>query len=163
VATPSPRSHLYRLLLILVVFGVGFLAVKQWATPDSWDYEHWYRGDAVVDAATQPLVYGGNDSCKTCHKDVAKLWRKKPHRKVACETCHGPIIDHAKAEKKIAVAFIDKTRAQCLNCHLEGINRPKAFPQFSKQGEIGKLVPKHKELDAVTPCSKCHEAHDPRP
>jgi len=163
VASPSPRSHLYRLLLILLVFGIGFLVVKEWATPDSWNYEVWYRGDAVKDIAAQPLAYGGNDSCKSCHKDVSRLWRKKPHRTVACETCHGPIIDHVKDKEKTGAALVDKTRGQCLNCHLEQINRPKGFKQFSKQGEIGKSVQKHKDLDEVTPCLKCHDAHDPQP
>jgi len=159
---PSPKAHLYRLGIILVVFVVAFLAAKEWATPDSWDYDVWYRADSLKDIEAQPLAYGGNKSCKECHKETYRLIKKKRHRALSCESCHGALADHVRDNKKIAPAKVDKTRWQCSNCHQEQINRPKGFPQFSKDGKIGKFVRKHQDLDETIPCLKCHEAHDPK-
>tara|TARA_B100000315_G_scaffold236633_1_gene252641 strand:- start:1605 stop:2096 length:492 start_codon:yes stop_codon:yes gene_type:complete len=159
----TPKSHLFRLAGVLVLFAVAFLLVKSWATPDSWNFEQWYRGDALIDIAAQPLTYGGNESCKDCHQAAIKKLRKFDHKALSCESCHGPVVDHVKGQKKIAKAIVDKSRWQCENCHDERINRPKGFPQFSQAGEIGKSIKKHKDLEAETPCLKCHDAHDPTP
>ena len=160
---PSPRSHLYRLAVVLGIFFVGFAVIRSWATPSSWNYEVWYRGDTVTDVQRLPLIYGGNESCETCHKKDNKKLMKFKHKGLSCESCHGALADHARAGKKVAAAKVDKSNWQCLNCHSEQINRPENFPQFSKTGEIGKLVRKHKELDDQTLCLKCHDAHDPTP
>jgi hypothetical protein len=159
----SSRSHIYRLGLILVVFLVGAAFARQWATPDSWNYEGWFREDSLTLALEQPLVYGGNESCVACHADVNREVRRRPHRGLACESCHGALADHVQDEEKFAAAIVDRSRWQCENCHAEQINRPAAFKQFSKTGAIGAEVGKHKTLDAATPCLKCHEAHDPSP
>lgn len=161
MSNPSPKSHLYRLGAVLILFAVGFLTVKSWATPDSWDYEHWYRGDALKDNAALPIIYGGNDSCQTCHESVNEELAEYRHKTLSCESCHGALADHVRMDKKFADAKVDRSRWQCQNCHAERINRPSDLPQFSKTGEIGKEVKKHQKLDDKTPCLKCHEAHDP--
>ncbi len=160
---PSRWSHLYRLGLVLVAFFVFAGAAGWWATPASWNYEwdNWYRGDTLIDAAAQPLVYGGNESCRDCHAAAGKLLRKYKHRGLACESCHGALADHVQAGSRVAAAKVDKSRWQCDNCHAEQINRPESLPQFSKEGEIGKYVKKHAKLDDVMPCLECHDAHDP--
>lgn len=162
---PSPKSHLYRLAVVLAVFFVGFLVLRQLATPESWNYEGWYRAAALEEMKTQPMIYGGisslgarerNDTCKSCHADEVKVLRKKKHKKLSCESCHGPIVDHVANEKKIAVALIDRSRSQCTNCHSVQINRPDGFPQFTMK------IDKHKKAaKEELPCLKCHEAHDP--
>jgi len=166
MAGPSPRSHLYRLAVLLVVGLVGFLVVRQMATPASWNYRDWYRGDALEEIALQPLIYGGidslspsqrNKSCETCHKKDFEKIKKKKHKTLSCESCHGALFDHVQGEKKIADAKIDRSRWQCENCHAEMINKPEDFPQFTFE------VKKHKTLEEGTPCLKCHEAHDPTP
>jgi len=145
-------------------FGIAAL-VRWWATPESWNYDldNWYRVDSLKLNASQPLAYGGNESCQDCHVPAIKKIQKTRHRGLSCESCHGPIADHVRAGKKFAAAKVDKSRWQCENCHLEGINRPEDFPQFSKTGKYGKNVRKHKELDDKTPCLQCHDAHDPKP
>lgn len=163
MSAPSAKSHLRRLAIVIGVFLVVFLAVRQWATPASWDYRDWYRTDAIRDAELQPLAYGGNESCTSCHREVNQTMRTRKHRGLSCESCHGAFADHVKEGTKFAAAKVDGERWQCLNCHTEQINRPKGFPQFSKAGEIGKFVQKHKELDEVTVCLKCHSPHDPTP
>ena len=163
MTTPSPKSHLYRLAGLLVLFLAAFLLVKHWATPDSWNAEIWFRGDALADTQAQPLIYGGNESCQDCHAAADKKLSSFQHKGLSCESCHGALANHVKDKKKFAAAEVDKSRAQCENCHREQINRPKGFPQFSKDGKIGKSVRKHQDLDRETPCSKCHDAHDPKP
>lgn len=167
---PSPaqhtqHSHLYRLGIVLTAFFAIALLVRWWATPASWNYDldNWYRLDAEKLAASQPLIYGGNDSCRECHAAAIKKLGNFRHKGLSCESCHGPLADHVREGKKFAVAIVDKSRWQCQNCHAEQINRPEDFPQFSKTGWIGKRVRKHAELDDVTPCLKCHDAHDPEP
>ena len=160
---PSRHTHLIRLTLVLAAFFIVAGVVGWWATPASWNYDidNWYRRDAMIDNAVQPLIYGGNESCVECHEPADKQLRKYKHRALACESCHGALADHVRVGKRFAAAVVDKSRWQCENCHAEQINRPPDFPQFSKTGDIGKEVKKHKRLDAETLCLKCHNAHDP--
>ncbi len=159
----SRYAHLYRLGTILVVFFAFAGVMALWAAPASWNYDidHWYRRDALIDAAAKPMAYGGNESCVACHEAADKQLRKYKHRALSCESCHGALADHVQNDRRVAAAIVDKSRWQCENCHIEQINRPPDFPQFSKTGEIGKEVKKHKRLEAETPCLNCHNAHDP--
>jgi hypothetical protein len=157
----SPKSHLYRLGIVLVVFFVAAAVARQWATPKSWNYQDWYRTDALRDSAAQPLVFGGNESCTSCHEKTDKTMREQEHKGLSCESCHGALADHVKAGKKVDAAKVDLSRWQCMNCHSEQINRPQKFPQFSVDGAIGKFVKKHKEMSEATRCVKCHDPHDP--
>ncbi len=171
---PSPRSHIYRLGIVLFTALVVFLGIVWIATPSSWNYDlgYWFRAASLEDMKQQPLEYGGivdisssdrNAACKSCHKKTTRQLKKLKHKGLSCESCHGALADHARAGKKVAAAKVDKANWQCLNCHSEQINRPENFPQFSKTGEIGKLVRKHQTLGDQTPCLKCHDAHEPTP
>lgn len=157
MSNPSPRSHLYRLGAILVVFFVGAAFVRQWATPDSWNYQGWFREDAIVLALEEPLVYGGNESCIACHADVNREVLRWPHRGLSCESCHGALADHVVANAKVAAASIDGSVGQCMNCHTPLISKPKDFPQFTE------YVYMHQGFKETTLCSECHDAHDPEP
>ena len=166
MSNPSPRSHLYRLGILLVVFFVAFLVIKDLATPASWNYEGWFRGAALEEGKAKPSAYGGivdiavsdrNEACRSCHKDDEKKLRKLKHRTLSCESCHGALADHAREGKKTADAPVDKSRGQCMNCHAALISRPKDFPQFTME------VKKHRRLEEETLCLKCHGAHDPTP
>lgn len=151
-------SHLYRLGTLFLVFIVAFLVIKQLATPSSWNYEVWYRGDSLTEVGKLPMSHGGNDSCQTCHADVVKKVKKLKHKTLSCEGCHGPLATHVSNGKKIADAkVINQSRSQCLNCHDGLITKPKGFPQFTDQ------VKKHTTLKEGEVCLKCHDAHDPTP
>ena len=91
---PSPWSHLYRLGILLGAAFIAFLVIKALATPPSWNHEGWYRGDALIDMAAQPLAHGANESCRDCHEDAVKKVKKLKHRKLSCEGCHGALADH---------------------------------------------------------------------
>ncbi len=155
---PSAMSHLYRLGALFIVFIVGFLVIKQIATPSSWNYEAWYRGASLTEDANKPMLHGGNDSCRTCHEEVVKETKKLKHKNLSCEGCHGPLATHVRGEEKIADAeVINQSRWQCLNCHAELISKPDDFPQFTDE------VDKHTTLIEGEVCLKCHDAHDPTP
>lgn len=151
----SPRSHIYRLGLVLAVGFVLFLWIKQAATPESWNYEIWFREDSLTDLANLPLAHGGNDSCEECHEYEYEDTMDFAHRTLSCESCHGVLADHVKGDKKVANAVVDRSKSQCLNCHEPLISRPPDFPQFTEE------VRRHRELKEDVPCIKCHGAHDP--
>lgn len=172
---PSPVTHLYRLAMVGVAALVVFLALVAIFSPASWHYDmsYWHRADSLEDMKQQPLIYGGiesisaskrNVACKECHKDTVKTVRKLKHKKLSCESCHGPLRDHVAESKKIAEAPIDKTKGACLICHDAHINKPESFPVF----RTAEKYLKHREfiagkLPAGTTCLKCHDAHDPTP
>lgn len=158
MTNPSSRSHLYRLGMVLGAAFILFLVIKSLATPASWNYESWYRGDALSDMASEPLAHGGNESCVYCHQDAVKRVKKLRHKRLSCEGCHGALADHVRDGEKIADAIvITESRWQCLNCHSQLISKPKGFPQFTME------VNKHAELEEKTVCLNCHDAHDPTP
>lgn len=157
MAELTSKSHLKRLGVLLVAGLIGFLVIKSLAKPSSWNDEGWFREDVLGELERQPIVYGGNESCRTCHKDANKELRKRRHRGLSCESCHGALADHVKDNKKFADAKVDKSRWQCENCHMWRINRPKRYPQFTLE------VEKHKWIKEGKVCLKCHGAHDPTP
>ena len=156
---PSPKAHFVRLAGVLGVAFVVFLTLKAILVPSSWDYDNWYRGDALELNASYELAYGGNDSCVACHQDTMDEFSQAKHQQLSCESCHGALADHVKDGVKIAEAHMDdESRWQCLNCHEARVNKPKDFPQFDKI-----TINEHKELDDEMLCIACHSPHDPTP
>lgn len=154
----TASTHLYRLGALFIVFIIVFIAIRQFATPSSWNYEVWYRGEALTEIGNLPLRYGGNDSCQTCHADTVKQVKRLKHKTLSCEGCHGPLANHVRDEEEVTDArVINRSRWQCLNCHDALISKPPGFPQFSLE------VEKHSTLIAGEVCLKCHDAHDPTP
>jgi hypothetical protein len=58
------------------------------------------------DRPTDPSLYVGSDTCKTCHEDIFKNFETTPHWKTTftkkgpewqgCEACHGPGKEHVE-------------------------------------------------------------------
>jgi predicted CxxxxCH...CXXCH cytochrome family protein len=139
----------------MIVAFVGFLIVKAVATPASWNHHDWYRGNSPIEIAALPLVYGGNESCQDCHKYEHDTLLEFKHKTLSCESCHGALADHIEENEKIMSAEVDESAWQCLNCHSKQINRPKEFPQFTKNVEW------HEAFEKGMACVACHDAHDP--
>jgi len=196
-------------------------------TPASWnhDIDNWYRLDSLEEMKVKQISYGDNKSCKGCHKKTYKRFRKKKHKRLSCESCHGALALHVNVENleiekvlkgKIRKADTEKiadaplaygwpaalqaahtknggtaipesasasapvivkspVRAaimwQCRNCHLNMVNKPIGFKQFTPIPE-GKKYKKHAALvvgeiqDKRTGdpmCLTCHDPHDPTP
>jgi len=151
---PTPFSHLYRLGLVLTAGLVFFMLIMITQTPASWNYEVWYRGDALADIKSLPIVHRGNDSCLECHEDEYDEMVEYAHKTLNCEGCHGPLTSHVLEGEKIADA-VGKSDWQCLNCHQAQISMPTDHPQFP-----GDII-KHENIKKNTLCVKCHGPHDP--
>ena len=153
---PSPYSHLYRLAALLLVMAIAFLTVKALLIPESWNHVAWYRSDALEDMKKLTVVHGDNDSCQSCHEEVFETQMDFEHATLNCESCHGPLTEHALGEEKIGDALVmNETDWQCMNCHRDLISRPKDFPLFLMD------VKKHRNIEAGELCLECHDAHEP--
>jgi len=160
----SPRSHLYRLIVLLVIVITGFLWVKRQFVPESWDTQHWYRRGALKDLKHLPISYGGNASCtsgchdapKTDHVAIASALASSVHAHLSCEFCHGPL--HA-GEHTMAAAQIPRDSRLCLRCHDAIAARPARVGLFSE------TVMAHQSLGVKrdSNCVRCHDPHAPRP
>ncbi len=164
----SPRAHIYRLILVLVLVAVGFLVVQGFAIPTSWDSQNWYRKDALTELQELPLRFGGNESCASgnCH-DGAKPVRHQiridtlsngTHQGLACEGCHGPLSDHVQGGRKVNIARLDFTNDLCLRCHQELVSRPQDFAHFSETFLYHQLL----DVKITKPCRACHDPHEPK-
>ena len=121
----------------------------------------------------QEYSRGGADSCVTCHGEdtekpaVAILHTKHgartnpdaPFSDLQCESCHGPSLEHARAQRRgeaglppITFGVDAETPAAeqdqiCLGCHETG-------------GRLGWFGSTH-ELEEVS-CASCHQVHSER-
>ena len=164
----SPRSHLYRLVVLLVIVAVAFVAIRGLAIPESWDPEKFYRVNSLEDLKLQPLQIGGNDSCagSDCHDQQRVVKHKKHfnalakgnHRGLACENCHGPLSDHIRDGKHVNAALVSRDNALCLGCHGPLISRPKNFPQFDAENTGHWYF----DVEITQHCHECHDPHEPR-
>ncbi|MDH3639526.1 MAG: hypothetical protein OES09_13860, partial [Gammaproteobacteria bacterium] len=160
---PSPRSHIYRLVLVLVIGVGGFLLVKDFFKPDSWDDQAWYRREALPRLQQQSPLFGGNESCQSaaCHAVPEKdhdekfgLLKDATHDGLACEGCHGPVGEHARDGQELGDPRVIRESSLCLDCHDQRMGRAERVAQFSETFE------KH-ERKKVTRESECIECHDP--
>jgi hypothetical protein len=162
---PSPYSHIIRLTLVLAAALAAFLALKDFATPKSWDHDASYRLDATTDLQQQPALYGGNASCRdsACHgleKDHEAKWsllQSAVHETLACEGCHGALGKHVQDGAKVADAFIERDNTLCLRCHARLLGRDSKVAQFRPTTGVHKMA----GVTQTTRCSNCHDAHAP--
>jgi len=109
-------------------------------------------------AAADATDLVGQDTCATCHADVAKKFDSNPHSRLAlehagkgvtCESCHGPGKAHVEGGGDVTkIRRFDKmTPAQvsqtCLGCHAG------AHPDFQRSP--------HARADVS--CLGCHSVH----
>lgn len=164
---PSPRAHVYRLLILLVIGIAGFAVVKKLAVPESWDYERWYRLGAEEDLKQQPLRFGGNESCagSICHVDSRPQTHqvrfdalgRGNHKGLSCEACHGPLGDHVQDGKPVGRMPMNSNSDLCMSCHQKLVTRPQQFAQFSEDLLYHALL----GVTEISACRSCHDPHDP--
>jgi len=157
----SRWSHLRRLAFVLVLAFTAFLVGRSLARPPSWNTVAWYRAASLEDLRALPMSYGGNESCQRCHAAEHAALAGPGHWKLSCESCHGPLVDHARGDEKTGQAIlVTESPRQCLNCHEEQINRPEDFPQYRYQhGE--RMARRHKSGRGGRHCLDCHNPHAP--
>lgn len=157
----SYASHVIRIVLTIIVFGLfGFLG--KWAlTPESFGTYGHYRADAIQEEADQPIRHWTNASCLSCHPYESKLHQNGKHQTISCEFCHGPYDEHVKNNKRIAALSVKKKgdiNTLCLRCHNRAIQaRPKNIIKTVS-------IPSHLEEQKVKVthfCNQCHHVHAP--
>jgi len=142
-------EHLLRVALVFLVGAVAFVVVRSILVPRSFgEYGH-YRGNAIAEIATQPIVFAGHQTCEACHCDVSDLKSKGKHVTVNCEACHGALARHAGDPTTVQPPKLD-TAVLCVRCHEINGARPKSFPQIVA-----------KEHSAGVSCETCHQPHSP--
>jgi formate-dependent nitrite reductase cytochrome c552 subunit len=119
-------ATLIPLLLLLVVV---FFSARALAAPASGAHPISAKSSQ---AAAAPGDYVGQETCATCHEEVAKGFSSNPHSKLAemhgktgvtCEGCHGPGKAHVDGGGDItkifnpAKATAKEVDAKCLSCH----------------------------------------------
>jgi DmsE family decaheme c-type cytochrome len=109
-------------------------------------------------AAVKPAGYVGQETCATCHADVAAKFATNPHSRLAlehsgkgmtCESCHGPGRAHVEGGGDVTKIFrFEKATPQqvdekCLSCH-GGVH-----PNFLRSPHA----------KAGVSCISCHSIH----
>jgi DmsE family decaheme c-type cytochrome len=154
--------HLYRLLTVFTFLLP--MAVTAWAAP--------HKNTAKTIPATEqtkkyvrptdPSLYVGAETCKTCHEDIFKNYETTPHFVTTldsgkgpewhgCEACHGPGKAHVEGggDKSKIFTFKDvpaqESSARCLDCHQYGEEHSNFGRSAHLQNGVG--------------CIDCHSPH----
>lgn len=142
-------THLIRLAAVVLGGLLLFLLVRAQVVPPGFGRYGHFRAGALDDARNHPLRHAGKAACASCHEDPPKTLASGKHAGVACESCHGPLANHAEDPGKATPARPD-TAVLCARCHRADAAKPKGFPQVDPR--------EHYAGDA---CGSCHQAHTP--
>jgi predicted CXXCH cytochrome family protein len=143
-------AHLIRLAAVFVLGAVMFVALRAAVIPKSFGRYGRYRGDSLTEIMARPIRFAGHEACEGCHPDVLEVKSKGVHAQVNCESCHGPLANHAEDPATIKPVLPDVAQL-CVGCHSENSAKPSGFPQVAaKEHSQGQL------------CNTCHRPHSPR-
>ncbi len=134
-------------LVAVAVIGVGI--VLPWAYGM---YGFHPEENARSWAALTPQ-YAQSPACQRCHAQEYEPWQAAEHSVVACESCHGPLAEHAATAPQGATAAlpsqVEPPHADlCVLCHEQAPGRPAGFPVVELATHYG-----------GAPCMGCHEPH----
>ena len=111
---------------------------------------------------TDPSLYVGAETCKTCHEDIFKNFETTPHFVTTlenkrgpewqgCEACHGPGKEHVESGGDKTKIFTFKgvsaqaATERCLDCHTYGEEHSNFARSAHLQNNVG--------------CIDCHSPH----
>jgi len=143
-------EHLVRLVAVMVIALIAFVALRAVVVPRSFGQYGHYRGAAIAESAARPIAFAGHDVCESCHTDVVDLKKQGRHVVVSCEACHGAQAKHADDPASVKPAKLD-TAVLCARCHEANSAKPKGFPQVATADHSGGLA-----------CDTCHQPHRPK-
>lgn len=155
----KPNQFWIRIIVVFVSIIVLVMAGRMIMLPESWGKYGYYRGAYINQEASKPLVHGENSSCTDCHIEIIELKSHSSHKRLSCESCHGPVSTHAKDGKKIADMPTRKNEAQidlCLNCHQKTVGRPEKFPMIDHYEHLSE-----QNVKKTHTCDQCHTVHAP--
>ena len=150
MANFKDAGHLLRMAAVFAVGIALFLVARSIFVPKSFGQYGHYRGAALAEVASKPVMFAGHGACEGCHTDVYEVKSKGVHAHVACEACHGPLAKHADDPAALQPPKMD-VAVLCVRCHEAGLAKPKTFPQVVSAEHSGGVV-----------CDTCHQPHRPR-
>ena len=136
------------LLTSLVFVGVAVVVVVPWVYGE---YGFHPEENARSWAALTPQ-YADAIVCARCHEAQYATWQGERHASVTCESCHGPLAEHAatapvKAEPG-SLGLTTPDEGLCAICHEQSPAKPAAFAQV--------VLAEHY---AGGRCLNCHDSH----
>jgi cytochrome c553 len=162
-------QHIFRLVILLAVFGAVAYGAKNFFTADSfYEYGH-YRGNSVAEIASDKPKFKSPAYCESCHAQQFAEWSKGIHNSVdvgkvvKCEVCHGAagerddrgmFVNSATGPdhpKNLKLVIPTDTRKLCTLCHEKMPGRPAQQPQIVVADHAG-----------AQQCTVCHNPHSPK-
>jgi DmsE family decaheme c-type cytochrome len=162
----NPKPKLIAFPLILVCAGAAVLAAANGSSPRTDKTKP--ENDAAqkhYERPTDPSLYVGWETCKTCHEENSKSFEKTPHVVTTlenkrgpewqgCEACHGPGKEHVESGGDKTKIFTFKgvsaqaTSERCLGCHTYGEEHSNFARSAHLENNVG--------------CVDCHSPHHAR-
>lgn len=135
--------------LVLLACGIvgTYAAARVVLTPRSFGQYGHYRGAALEEIASRDPLFAGADACDECHSEVRDTLGKYEHKRIGCESCHGPARAHGD-DPDVATAKLSD--ATCVRCHGENAGRPAWLKQIEADHFAGDK------------CVECHLPHQPK-
>lgn len=162
-------KHLWRAVLLILVFGIVFVIGTRLMVPATFGDEGFYRAESRQEYMLLPVVHAASrKACGECHAKELEAHDKGAHAGVNCEACHAPWSDHVgmKDGKLGKIADMPKvtSRELCQKCHLQLIARPadviKQIVPREHLEAVGAIEPGQPVPDGA--CVLCHSPHDPK-
>lgn len=164
-------GHFVRLLALVAIAVVGFLAVRSKVIPRDFGVNGHYRLSAVAEEAAREPRHLGSAACAECHDDIGAEWAAGKHQTPQCENCHGPGLMHVKkVSEEPTAGYPDKILTQfenainrgtgvheCRWCHLKTFERPSTLKSIAS---VENHVVQHQgTFTSATTCIDCHNPH----
>ena len=152
---PARRAGVVKGILagIVLVTGLAFAATAL-AVVVPWAYgEYGFHPaeNARTWAALAPS-YADAAVCQRCHEAEYAPWIGERHATVTCESCHGPLAEHAATAPLEAppgsLALEKPAEGLCVVCHEESPAKPIGFAQVDLA-----------EHNSGGSCRGCHDSH----
>lgn len=146
-----PRSRRSVALVAVLAGGLSLVLLGAARLGPSIVAEYAFRPDA--NAATWRSVvpaFGEVALCRRCHEEQYARLTTATHAGIGCESCHGPLAEHALASPGTSEAVVTAgvpTDRLCVGCHVPVSGRPASVRQ---------VVPAE---HYVATCLACHDPH----
>ena len=142
-------AHLIRPAVVLIAALGVFLVIRSAVVPKAFGQYGHYRPGALEMIRQKPISFAGQDTCVLCHDEEAKTRAAGKHAHVACESCHGPLAEHAD-DPGSHVPQLPDVANLCRRCHEKDPAKPQGFPQVATAEHSGGML-----------CNSCHQPHNP--
>lgn len=174
--------HVWILLFLIFVGGVGFQAVRTALIPDDFGQLGPYRAAALETIADSPSIFPADTECFECHDSVREERSESLHVAVACVHCHGLARNHMAQAQQAAKSqdvsvvpakdwdgkfpsevdlFVTEDRNTCLVCHEAVVGMPEDFRKIDVAEHLEEM--EADEPESRETCFECHGGHDTAP